>query len=84
MPDGASRLVPQDKQIMSWQTSVRYIVVELAGGGSVAVAVRHVGVAVAVALGFVGFGDTICRRLDMKWYLVCRIFPLIVSMLCCY
>ena len=45
---------------MSWQTSLMCIVVELAGGVSVAVAVGvALAVAVAVAVGFIGFGATV-------------------------
>ena len=60
------------KECLSWQTSQLCIVVELAVGGSVAVTVG-VAVAAAVAMamdvavfvGFIAFGATICTRQDI-------------------
>ena len=46
---------------------------ELAGGGSVAVALGVV-VALAVALGFIAFCSTIRTRQEVRWCPVCRIF----------
>ena len=34
-----------------------------------------VGVDVVVALGFIGFGATICTRQEIEWSTVCSIFP---------
>ena len=57
---------PKTKKILHWQTSLLCIVWELAKGGSVAVAV---GIAVAVALGFIGFCATIRTRREIE----CRV-----------
>ena len=51
-----NRLVHQQNFILGWQTRILCIVDELSRGGSLAMAV---GVAVAVALGSIGFGATI-------------------------
>ena len=56
LPDWANRLVPQDNIFCLGKAAYSTVpVVELAGRGSLAGAVG-----VTVALGFIGFGATIC------------------------
>ena len=56
-----------------------YIVVELAGGGVLAVAVGvSVAVAVAVAVGLINFSSTILTRRQILWSPVCRILGLVI------
>ena len=58
-----------------------YIVVELAGGGSLAAAVGvsvAVDVAVAVAVGLINFSSTIFTRRQILWSPVCGILGLVI------